>query len=142
MIIYKSSFLSEASFNYFSKFLIRELRNTDTKVSFNKNGLVIISNDTKVISKVEKMVMDFKKKNCILNEREKMDHLYSLVLNNRVIDLNKVSDKRLAKFWIMVNKRAISSYKNQKNVSLEELETTHTIALIENIKRERKRKRD
>ena len=130
MIIYKSSFLSEASFNYFSKFLIRELRNTDTKVSFNKNGLVIISNDTKVISKVEKMVMDFKKKNCILNEREKMDHLY------------KVSDKRLAKFWIMVNKRAISSYKNQKNVSLEELETTHTIALIENIKRERKRKRD
>ena len=121
MIIYKSSFLSEASFNYFSKFLIRELRNTDTKVSFNKNGLVIISNDTKVISKVEKMVMDFKKKNCILNEREKMDHLYSLVLNN---------------------KRAISSYKNQKNVSLEELETTHTIALIENIKRERKRKRD
>ena len=41
----------------------------------------------------------------------------------------------------MVNKRAISSYKNQKNVSLEELETTHTIALIENIKRERKLKK-
>ncbi len=141
MIIHKSSFPNDNSFNYFCKCLIRELRNTDIKVTFNTDGMVVISKDTKVISKVENMILEFKQKNSILNEREKMDHLYSLVLNNNLINLSQINDKRLAKFWIMVNKRAISSYKNQKNVSLEELETTHTIALIENIKRERKLKK-
>ena len=41
----------------------------------------------------------------------------------------------------IINKRIINSYKKQKSVSLEEVETTHTVALIENIKRERKLKK-
>ena len=141
MIINKSAFQSEVSYNYFCKVLIKELGNSDIKITFNKDGMVIISKDINVLNKIKKMTQEFREKNSILNEREKMDYLYSLVLNNNLINLSQINDKRLAKFWIMVNKRAISSYKNQKNVSLEELETTHTIALIENIKRERKLKK-
>ena len=141
MIINKSAFQNEVSYNYFCKVLIKELGNNDIKITFNKDGMVIISKDINVLNKIKKMTQEFREKNSILNEREKMDYLYSLVLNNNLINLSQINDKRLAKFWIMVNKRAISSYKNQKNVSLEELETTHTIALIENIKRKRKLKK-
>lgn len=143
MIINKSAFQSEVSYNYFCKVLIKELGNRDIKITFNKDGIVVISKDINVLNKIKKMTQEFIEKNSILNEREKMDYLYSLVLNDSLVDFNKLEDKRLLKFWIIINKRIINSYKKQKSVSLEEVETTHTVALIENIKRERKlKKRD
>ena len=143
MIINKSTFQSEVSYNYFCKVLIKELGNRDIKITFNKDGIVVISKDINVLNKIKKMTQEFIEKNSILNEREKMDYLYSLVLNDSLVDFNKLEDKRLLKFWIIINKRIINSYKKQKSVSLEEVETTHTVALIENIKRERKlKKRD
>lgn len=141
MIINKSAFQSEVSYNYFCKVLIKELGNRDIKITFNKDGMVIISKDINVLNKIKKMTQEFREKNSILNEREKMDYLYSLVLNDSSVDFNKLEDKRLLKFWIIINKRIINSYKKQKSVSLEEVETTHTVALIENIKRERKLKK-
>lgn len=141
MIINKSAFQSEVSYNYFCKVLIKELRNRDIKITFNKDGIVVISKDINVLNKIKKMTQEFIEKNSILNEREKMDYLYSLVLNDSLVDFNKLEDKRLLKFWIIINKRIINSYKKQKSVSLEEVETTHTVALIENIKRERKLKK-
>lgn len=143
MIINKSAFQSEVSYNYFCKVLIKELGNRDIKITFNKDGIVVISKDINALNKIKKMTQEFIEKNSILNEREKMDYLYSLVLNDSLVDFNKLEDKRLLKFWIIINKRIINSYKKQKSVSLEEVETTHTVALIENIKRERKlKKRD
>ena len=143
MIINKSTFQSEVSYNYFCKILIKELGNRDIKITFNKDGIVVISKDINALNKIKKMTQEFIEKNSILNEREKMDYLYSLVLNDSLVDFNKLEDKRLLKFWIIINKRIINSYKKQKSVSLEEVETTHTVALIENIKRERKlKKRD
>lgn len=143
MIINKSAFQSEVSYNYFCKVLIKELGNRDIKITFNKDGIVVISKDINVLNKIKKMTQEFIEKNSILNEREKMDYLYSLVLNDSLVDFNKLEDKRLLKFWIIINKRIINSYKKRKSVSLEEVETTHTVALIENIKRERKlKKRD
>ena len=141
MIINKSTFQSEVSYNYFCKVLIKELGNRDIKITFNKDGIVVISKDINVLNKIKKMTQEFIEKNSILNEREKMDYLYSLVLNDSLVDFNKLEDKRLLKFWIIINKRIINSYKKQKSVSLEEVETTHTVALIENIKRERKLKK-
>ena len=141
MIINKSAFQNEVSYNYFCKVLIKELGNRDIKITFNKDGMVIISKDINVLNKIKKMTQEFREKNSILNEREKMDYLYSLVLNDSSVDFDKLEDKRLLKFWIIINKRIINSYKKQKNVSLEEVETTHTVALIENIKRERKLKK-
>lgn len=141
MIINKSAFQSEVSYNYFCKVLIKELGNRDIKITFNKDGMVVISKDINVLNKIKKMTQEFIEKNSILNEREKMDYLYSLVLNDSLVDFNKLEDKRLLKFWIIINKRIINSYKKQKSVSLEEVETTHTVALIENIKRERKLKK-
>lgn len=141
MIINKSAFQSEVSYNYFCKVLIKELGNRDIKITFNKDGIVVISKDINVLNKIKKMTQEFIEKNSILNEREKMDYLYSLVLNDSLVDFNKLEDKRLLKFWIIINKRIINSYKKQKSVSLEEVETTHTVALIENIKRERKLKK-
>lgn len=141
MIINKSAFQNEVSYNYFCKVLIKELGNNDIKITFNKDGMVIISKDINVLNKIKKMTQEFREKNSILNEREKMDYLYSLVLNDSSVDFNKLEDKRLLKFWIIINKRIINSYKKQKSVSLEEVETTHTVALIENIKRERKLKK-
>ncbi len=141
MIINKSAFQSEVSYNYFCKVLIKELGNRDIKITFNKDGMVVISKDINVLNKIKKMTQEFGEKNSILNEREKMDYLYSLVLNDSLVDFNKLEDKRLLKFWIIINKRIINSYKKQKSVSLEEVETTHTVALIENIKRERKLKK-
>lgn len=141
MIINKSTFQSEVSYNYFRKVLIKELGNRDIKITFNKDGIVVISKDINVLNKIKKMTQEFIEKNSILNEREKMDYLYSLVLNDSLVDFNKLEDKRLLKFWIIINKRIINSYKKQKSVSLEEVETTHTVALIENIKRERKLKK-
>ena len=141
MIINKSAFQSEVSYNYFCKVLIKELGNRDIKITFNKDGIVVISKDINALNKIKKMTQEFIKKNSILNEREKMDYLYSLVLNDSLVDFNKLEDKRLLKFWIIINKRIINSYKKQKSVSLEEVETTHTVALIENIKRERKLKK-
>lgn len=141
MIINKSAFQSEVSYNYFCKVLIKELGNRDIKITFNKDGIVVISKDINVLNKIKKMTQEFREKNSILNEREKMDYLYSLVLNDSLVDFNKLEDKRLLKFWIIINKRIINSYKKQKSVSLEEVETTHTVALIENIKRERKLKK-
>ena len=137
----KSAFQSEVSYNYFCKVLIKELGNRDIKITFNKDGIVVISKDINVLNKIKKMTQEFIEKNSILNEREKMDYLYSLVLNDSLVDFNKLEDKRLLKFWIIINKRIINSYKKQKSVSLEEVETTHTVALIENIKRERKLKK-
>ena len=137
----KSAFQSEVSYNYFCKVLIKELGNRDIKITFNKDGIVVISKDINVLNKIKKMTQEFIEKNSILNEREKMDYLYSLVLNDSLVDFNKLEDKRLLKFWIIINKRIIKSYKKQKSVSLEEVETTHTVALIENIKRERKLKK-
>ncbi len=142
MIINKSAFQSEVSYNYFCKVLIKELGNRDIKITFNKDGMVVISKDINVLNKIKKMTQEFIEKNSILNEREKMDYLYSLVLNDGLVDFNKLEDKRLLKFWIIINKRIINSYKKQKSVSLEEVETTHTVALIENIKRERKLKKE
>ena len=142
MIINKSAFQSEVSYNYFCKVLIKELGNRDIKITFNKDGMVIISKDINVLNKIKKMTQEFREKNSILNEREKMDYLYSLVLNDSSVDFNKLEDKRLLKFWIIINKRIINSYKKQKSVSLEEVETIHTVALIENIKRERKLKKE
>lgn len=142
MIINKSAFQNEVSYNYFCKVLIKELGNRDIKITFNKDGMVIISKDINVLNKIKKMTQEFREKNSILNEREKMDYLYSLVLNDSSVDFNKLEDKRLLKFWIIINKRIINSYKKQKSVSLEEVETTHTVALIENIKRERKLKKE
>lgn len=141
MIINKSAFQNEVSYNYFCKVLIKELGNNDIKITFNKDGMVIISKDINVLNKIKKMTQEFREKNSILNEREKMDYLYSLVLNDSSVDFNKLEDKRLLKFWIIINKRIINSYKKQKSVSLEEVETIHTVALIENIKRERKLKK-
>ena len=141
MIINKSTFQSEVSYNYFCKILIKELGNRDIKITFNKDGIVVISKDINALNKIKKMTQKFIEKNSILNEREKMDYLYSLVLNDSLVDFNKLEDKRLLKFWIIINKRIINSYKKQKSVSLEEVETTHTVALIENIKRERKLKK-
>ena len=141
MIINKSTFQSEVSYNYFCKILIKELGNRDIKITFNKDGIVVISKDINALNKIKKMTQEFIEKNSILNEREKMDYLYSLVLNDSLVDFNKLEDKRLLKFWIIINKRIINSYKKQKSVSLEEVETTHTVALIENIKRERKLKK-
>ena len=141
MIINKSTFQSEVSYNYFCKILIKELGNRDIKITFNKDGIVVISKDINVLNKIKKMTQEFIEKNSILSEREKMDYLYSLVLNDSLVDFNKLEDKRLLKFWIIINKRIINSYKKQKSVSLEEVETTHTVALIENIKRERKLKK-
>ena len=141
MIINKSAFQSEVSYNYFCKVLIKELGNRDIKITFNKDGIVVISKDINVLNKIKKMTQEFIEKNSILNELEKMDYLYSLVLNDSLVDFNKLEDKRLLKFWIIINKRIINSYKKQKSVSLEEVETTHTVALIENIKRERKLKK-
>lgn len=141
MIINKSTFQSEVSYNYFRKVLIKELGNRDIKITFNKDGIVVISKDINALNKIKKMTQEFREKNSILNEREKMDYLYSLVLNDSLVDFNKLEDKRLLKFWIIINKRIINSYKKQKSVSLEEVETTHTVALIENIKRERKLKK-
>ena len=141
MIINKSAFQSEVSYNYFCKVLIKELGNSDIKITFNKDGMVIISKDINVLNKIKKMTQEFREKNSILNEREKMDYLYSLVLNDSSVDFNKLEDKRLLKFWIIINKRINNSYKKQKSVSLEEVETIHTVALIENIKRERKLKK-
>ena len=141
MIINKSTFQSEVSYNYFCKVLIKELGNRDIKITFNKDGIVVISKDINVLNKIKKMTQEFIEKNSILSEREKMDYLYSLVLNDSLVDFNKLEDKRLLKFWIIINKRIINSYKKQKSVSLEEVETTHTVALIENIKRERKLKK-
>ena len=141
MIINKSAFQSEVSYNYFCKVLIKELGNRDIKITFNKDGIVVISKDINVLNKIKKMTQEFIEKNSILSEREKMDYLYSLVLNDSLVDFNKLEDKRLLKFWIIINKRIINSYKKQKSVSLEEVETTHTVALIENIKRERKLKK-
>lgn len=141
MIINKSAFQNEVSYNYFCKVLIKELGNRDIKITFNKDGMVVISKDINVLNKIKKMTQEFGEKNSILNEREKMDYLYSLVLNDSLVDFNKLEDKRLLKFWIIINKRIINSYKKQKSVSLEEVETTHTVALIENIKRERKLKK-
>lgn len=141
MIINKSAFQSEVSYNYFCKVLIKELGNRDIKITFNKDGIVVISKDINALNKIKKMTQEFIEKNSILNEREKMDYLYSLVLNDSLVDFNKLEDKRLLKFWIIINKRIINSYKKQKSVSLEEVETTHTVALIENIKRERKLKK-
>lgn len=141
MIINKSAFQNEVSYNYFCKVLIKELGNRDIKITFNKDGMVIISKDINVLNKIKKMTQEFREKNSILNEREKMDYLYSLVLNDSSVDFDKLEDKRLLKFWIIINKRIINSYKKQKSVSLEEVETTHTVALIENIKRERKLKK-
>ena len=141
MIINKSAFQNEVSYNYFCKVLIKGLGNSDIKITFNKDGMVIISKDINVLNKIKKMTQEFREKNSILNEREKMDYLYSLVLNDSSVDFNKLEDKRLLKFWIIINKRIINSYKKQKSVSLEEVETTHTVALIENIKRERKLKK-
>ena len=141
MIINKSAFQSEVSYNYFCKILIKELGNRDIKITFNKDGIVVISKDINALNKIKKMTQEFIEKNSILNEREKMDYLYSLVLNDSLVDFNKLEDKRLLKFWIIINKRIINSYKKQKSVSLEEVETTHTVALIENIKRERKLKK-
>ena len=141
MIINKSAFQSEVSYNYFCKVLIKELGNRDIKITFNKDGIVVISKDINALNKIKKMTQEFREKNSILNEREKMDYLYSLVLNDSLVDFNKLEDKRLLKFWIIINKRIINSYKKQKSVSLEEVETTHTVALIENIKRERKLKK-
>ena len=103
---------------------------------------VVISKDINVLNKIKKMTQEFIEKNSILNEREKMDYLYSLVLNDGLVDFNKLEDKRLLKFWIIINKRIINSYKKQKSVSKDEIETTHTVALIENIKRERKLKKE
>ena len=142
MIINKSAFQSEVSYNYFCKVLIKVLGNRDIKITFNKDGMVIISKDINVLNKIKKMTQEFREKNSILNEREKMDYLYSLVLNDSSVDFNKLEDKRLLKFWIIINKRIINSYKKQKSVSLEEVETIHTVALIENIKRERKLKKE
>lgn len=142
MIINKSAFKSEVSYNYFCKVLIKELGNRDIKITFNKDGMVVISKDINVLNKIKKMTQEFIEKNSILNEREKMDYLYSLVLNDSSVDFNKLEDKRLLKFWIIINKRIINSYKKQRSVSLEEVETTHTVALIENIKRERKLKKE
>lgn len=142
MIINKSAFQSEVSYNYFCKALIKELGNRDIKITFNKDGIVVISKDINALNKIKKMTQEFIEKNSILNEREKMDYLYSLVLNDSLVDFNKLEDKRLLKFWIIINKRIINSYKKQKSVSLEEVETTHTVALIENIKRERKLKKE
>ena len=141
MIINKSAFQNEVSYNYFCKVLIKGLGNSDIKITFNKDGMVIISKDINVLNKIKKMTQEFREKNSILNEREKMDYLYSLVLNDSSVDFNKLEDKRLLKFWIIINKRINNSYKKQKSVSLEEVETTHTVALIENIKRERKLKK-
>ena len=141
MIINKSAFQSEVSYNYFCKVLIKELGNRDIKITFNKDGIVVISKDINALNKIKKMTQEFREKNSILNEREKMDYLYSLVLNDSLVDFNKLEDKRLLKFWIIINKRIINSYKKQKSVSLEEVETKHTVALIENIKRERKLKK-
>ena len=141
MIINKSAFQSEVSYNYFCKVLIKELGNRDIKITFNKDGIVVISKDINALNKIKKMTQEFREKNSILNEREKMDYLYSLVLNDSLVDFNKLEDKRLLKFWIIINKRIINSYNKQKSVSLEEVETTHTVALIENIKRERKLKK-
>lgn len=141
MIINKSAFQSEVSYNYFCKVLIKELGNRDIKITFNKDGIVVISKDINALNKIKKMTQEFIEKNSILNEREKMEYLYSLVLNDSLVDFNKLEDKRLLKFWIIINKRIINSYKKQKSVSLEEVETTHTVALIENIKRERKLKK-
>ena len=142
MIINKSAFQSEVSYNYFCKVLIKELGNRDIKITFNKDGIVVISKDINALNKIKKMTQEFIEKNSILNEREKMDYLYSLVLNDSLVDFNKLEDKRLLKFWIIINKRIINSYKKQKSVSLEEVETTHTVALIENIKREKKLKKE
>ena len=142
MIINKSAFQSEVSYNYFCKVLIKELENRDIKITFNKDGMVVISKDINVLNKIKKMTQEFIEKNSILNEREKMDYLYSLVLNDSLVDFNKLEDKRLLKFWIIINKRIINSYKKQKSVSKDEIETTHTVALIENIKRERKLKKE
>ncbi len=142
MIINKSAFQSEVSYNYFCKVLIKELGNRDIKITFNKDGMVVISKDINVLNKIKKMTQEFIEKNSILNEREKMDYLYSLVLNDGLVDFNKLEDKRLLKFWIIINKRIINSYKKQKSVSKDEIETTHTVALIENIKRERKLKKE
>ena len=142
MIINKSAFQSEVSYNYFCKVLIKELGNRDIKITFNKDGMVVISKDINVLNKIKKMTQEFIEKNSILNEREKMDYLYSLVLNDSLVDFNKLEDKRLLKFWIIINKRIINSYKKQKSVSKDEIETTHTVALIENIKRERKLKKE
>ena len=141
MIINKSAFQNEVSYNYFCKVLIKELGNRDIKITFNKDGMVVISKDINVLNKIKKMTQEFREKNSILNEREKMDYLYSLVLNDSLVDFNKLEDKRLLKFWIIINKRIINSYKKQKSVSKDEIETTHTVALIENIKRERKLKK-
>ena len=141
MIINKSAFQSEVSYNYFCKVLIKELGSRDIKITFNKDGMVVISKDINVLNKIKKMTQEFIEKNSILNEREKMDYLYSLVLNDSLVNFNKLEDKRLLKFWIIINKRIINSYKKQKSVSLEEVETTHTVALVENIKRERKLKK-
>lgn len=141
MIINKSAFQNEVSYNYFCKVLIKGLGNSDIKITFNKDGMVIISKDINVLNKIKKMTQEFREKNSILNEREKMDYLYSLVLNDSSVDFNKLEDKRLLKFWIIINKRINNSYKKQKSVSLEEVETIHTVALIENIKRERKLKK-
>ncbi len=141
MIINKSAFQNEVSYNYFCKVLIKELGNRDIKITFNKDGMVVISKDINVLNKIKKMTQEFREKNSILNEREKMDYLYSLVLNDSFVDFNKLEDKRLLKFWIIINKRIINSYKKQKSVSKDEIETTHTVALIENIKRERKLKK-
>ena len=142
MIINKSAFQNEVSYNYFCKVLIKELGNRDIKITFNKDGMVVISKDINVLNKIKKMTQEFIEKNSILNEREKMDYLYSLVLNDGLVDFNKLEDKRLLKFWIIINKRIINSYKKQKSVSKDEIETTHTVALIENIKRERKLKKE
>lgn len=142
MIINKSAFQNEVSYNYFCKVLIKELGNRDIKITFNKDGMDIISKDINVLNKIKKMTQEFREKNSILNEREKMDYLYSLVLNDSFVDFNKLEDKRLLKFWIIINKRIINSYKKQKSVSKDEIETTHTVALIENIKRERKLKKE
>ena len=142
MIINKSAFQSEVSYNYFCKVLIKELGNRDIKITFNKDGMIVISKDINVLNKIKKMTQEFIEKNSILNEREKMDYLYSLVLNDSLVDFNKLEDKRLLKFWIIINKRIINSYKKQKSVSKDEIETTHTVALIENIKRERKLKKE
>lgn len=142
MIINKSAFQNEVSYNYFCKVLIKELGNRDIKITFNKDGMVVISKDINVLNKIKKMTQEFGEKNSILNEREKMDYLYSLILNDSLVDFNKLEDKRLLKFWIIINKRIINSYKKQKSVSKDEIETTHTVALIENIKRERKLKKE
>lgn len=59
MIINKSAFQSEVSYNYFCKVLIKELGNRDIKITFNKDGIVVISKDINVLNKIKKMTQEF-----------------------------------------------------------------------------------